>query len=152
MEGIQRSTRKNYSLKIVSSRGGRLRAVRDLDINHAWHLIGALYARVKPNPPREMLFTAGAVPRAGSVEEVYCHPTYLAICLKWGMHEVDASHQLSARIHDAAILLREVLPQSPPPYLRLSAAEVQRVLLRTACLDAYLAGHMWLPERATTPL
>ena len=28
---------------------------------------------------------------------MFCHPTYVCLCFKWGMHEVDASMQLSAR-------------------------------------------------------
>ena len=28
----------------------------------------------------------------------------------------------------------------------LGAAEIQRVLLRKACLDAYLDGNLWLPD------
>lgn len=51
VEGIHRSTGRNHSLKIVSSRGRR-RATRELDPIHAWHLIAALCARTsEPDPP-----------------------------------------------------------------------------------------------------
>ena len=30
----------------------------------------------------------------------------------------------------------------------LGTAEIQRMLLRKACLDAYLDGNLWLPDEA----
>ena len=50
VEGIHRSTGRNHSLKIVSSRGRR-RAMRELDPIHAWHLIAALCARTQSSEP-----------------------------------------------------------------------------------------------------
>ena len=78
MEGVHRQTLKNHALKLVS-RGGRLRVTKVLDTMQVFHLISSV------------------------VDEVYCHPNYVCICFKWGMHEVDASHQLSAWIVDALV-------------------------------------------------
>ena len=65
-----------------------------------------------------------------------------------GTHDPGLRHAYPARsqacILDAAHLLRELIPQSP--YVMLGAAEIQRVLLRKACLDAYLDGNLWLPD------
>ena len=63
------------------------------------------------------------------------------------MHEIDTSHQLSRWIFDATLLLRELLPASTPTqlkYLHFAAPELQRLLLRSTCLDLYLARHLTL--------
>ena len=119
IEGVHRQTHKNHALKLVS-RGGRLRVTKVLDTMQVFHLISSF------------------------VDEVYCHPNYVCICFKWGMHEVDASHQLSAWIVDALHLLRELLPPRKHPYFRLGAHDMQRVLLRTSCLDLYLQSNLFI--------
>jgi len=128
LEGVERSTHKNFSLKIVPrAKGRRLRAVKPLEPLQVSYLI--------------MSF----------VHEVYVHPNYVCVCLKWGMHEIDSSHQLSAWIVEASHLLDELVQSHPSltassrRYLRLSAKELQRLLLRTACLDLYLNSNLWLP-------
>ena len=88
------------------------------------------------------------------MHELFVHPDYVCICLRWGMHEVDASHQLSAWIVEAALLLDELVDSDPRfadhprRHLRLSAKELQRLLLRTACLDLYLHSNLWLPRES----
>ena len=51
--------------------------------------------------------------------------------MKWGMHEVDASHQLSAWVEEAVLLLLELVPaasgQSALAYFRIRAHELQRL-------------------------
>jgi len=119
MEGVHRQTQKNHALKLVP-RGGRLRATKVLDKMQVFHLISSF------------------------VDEVFCHPNYVCVCFKWGTHEVDASHQLSAWIVDALHLLRELLPPSKHPYFRLGAHDMQRVLLRASCLDLYLQSNLFI--------
>ena len=69
--------------------------------------------------------------------------TTFRLTTKWGMHEVDASHQLSAWCVDALHLLRELLPKEQS-YFWLSAQDMQRVLLRTSCLDLYLQSNLFI--------
>lgn len=127
LEGVERATHKNFSLKLVPRAKRRLRAAKPLEPLQVSYLI--------------MSF----------VHEVYVHPNYVCICLKWGMHEIDSSHQLSAWIVEASHLLDELVQSHPlltapgRRYLRLSAKELQRLLLRTACLDLYLHSNLWLP-------
>ena len=75
-------THKNFSLKMVPA-DGRLRASRPLDPMQAFYLICSF------------------------VDEVYRHPSYVAIVMKWGMHEVDASHQLTTSILEPLQLLQQ---------------------------------------------
>jgi hypothetical protein len=84
--------------------------------------------------------------------QVFTHPNYICIVLRWGMHELDASHQISAAIIDVIRLLNELLPkgrsrseQRRLRHLRLSGEVLQRLLLRVACLDAHLKSNLWLP-------
>lgn len=83
---------------------------------------------------------------------MFTHPNYICIVMKWGMHEVDASHQISASIIDAIRLLNELLPhtrsrseQRRLQHLRMSGDVLQKLLLRVACLDAHLKSSLWLP-------
>lgn len=66
--------------------------------------------------------------------------------MRWGMHEVDASHQLSSLVMNALTLLLEVLPdeQRSCKNLQLDGSELQRVLLRSMALDSYLDGHLFI--------
>ena len=67
--------------------------------------------------------------------------------MKWGMHEVDASHQLSSLIAEALQLLDEVLPpkrREQWQYLRLTSREIQQLLLRCLSLDVYLQTHLFI--------
>ena len=65
MEGVDLLSEKNFSLKLIASGDGqRLRATKSLDPMQAFYLICSF------------------------VDEVYCHPRYVAIVMKWGMHEV----------------------------------------------------------------
>ncbi|EOD07008.1 hypothetical protein EMIHUDRAFT_218766 [Emiliania huxleyi CCMP1516] len=78
--------------------------------------------------------------------EVFAHPTFVCVVMRWGMHEVDGSHQLAAVIAEAVRLLRELLPSGGQSrYLRLSSSVLQRLLLRMACLDSHLGDSLWLP-------
>ena len=121
MEGIQQATHKNFSLKFVPTRSGRLRASGALDPLQLCYLICAF------------------------VDDVYFHPEYVCICMKWGMHEVDASHQLSAWVIDALRLIRELLPDAAAcGYMRVTSDELQSLLLRTSCLDLYLQRNLFL--------
>ena len=121
IEGVHRETLKNHSLKIVG-RGGRakLRVVKALDAMQVFELISSF------------------------VDEVYFHPNYVCICFKWGTHEVDSSQQLTAWIVDALHLLRELLPPKQHAHLRLDVQDVQRLLLRTTCLDCYLQQNLFI--------
>lgn len=121
-ECVERKTQRNYSLKMLTSASG-LRATKPLDPMQAFYLICSF------------------------VEEVFCHPQYTAIVMKWGMHEVDSSHQLSCLILEAIQLLSEVLPPERSQkcrYLRLSTREIQQLLLRTLSLDVYLQTHLFI--------
>ncbi|KAL1503705.1 hypothetical protein AB1Y20_012178 [Prymnesium parvum] len=123
MEGVHRQTQKNHSLKIVSLCQGGLRVTRAFDTMQAFHMICSF------------------------VDEVFCHPRYVCICMKWGMHEVDSSHQLSKWIVESARVLLEVLPpkqQKSARYLRLSALDVQHLLLRSTALDLYLQDNLFI--------
>mmetsp|Transcript_62444 Transcript_62444/g.103882 ORF Transcript_62444/g.103882 Transcript_62444/m.103882 type:complete len:276 (+) Transcript_62444:54-881(+) len=128
VEGVEKTTLRNFALKIVHTGKCVWRGNKSLDLMQALHLI------------------------ASFVDEVFCHPNYVCICMKWGMHEVDSSNQLSAWIVDASRLLAELLHGQQPRssrhslYLRVSAHELQRLLLRTACLDLYLNNNLWLPH------
>ena len=111
------------SLKIVSTCSGQLRASKPLDPMHAFYLICSF------------------------VDEVYSHSSYVCLCMKWGMHEVDASHQLSSLVRDALHLLRELLPPDEREgcaHLRLGGKEMQRVLLRSMALDTFLQSNLFL--------
>lgn len=83
---------------------------------------------------------------------MFTHPSHTCVVLKWGTHEVDASFQMSASILDAIRLLAVMLPPARTRearhcarHLRLSGDLIARLLLRMACLDAYLGANLWLP-------
>lgn len=123
MEGVHRQTQKNHSLKIVSLHRNNVRAVKAFDTMQAFHMISSF------------------------VDEIYCHPNYVCICMRWGMHEVDSSHQLSKWIVESARLLFEVLApqeQKTSRYMRLGPLEVQKLLLRSAALDLYLQDNLFI--------
>jgi hypothetical protein len=126
-EGVQRETQRNYSVKIVSrhvtARLGPAGAGRQLDPMQAFYLICSF------------------------VDEVFAQPHSVCLCMKWGCHEVDASHQLSCLILDALDLLRELLPPEERHKcrrLRLNRADLQRVLLRSLALDTFLQSNLYL--------
>lgn len=123
MEGVHRQTQKNHSLKIVSLLRSNSLPTKAMDTMQAFFMICKF------------------------VNEVYCHPNYVCVCMKWGMHELDSSHQLSKWIVESARLLIEVLPpheRKGAQYIRLDAFEVQKLLLRSAALDMYLQNHLFL--------
>ena len=67
--------------------------------------------------------------------------------MKWGMHEVDSSHQLSKWIVESARVLLELLPSNQRDalkYLRLGSTDVQHLLLRSAALDLYLEQSLFI--------
>lgn len=120
VEGVALCGQRNYSLKFVHGHG--VRATRPLDTMQCLHLITSF------------------------VGEVFAHPTFVCVVMRWGMHEVDGSHQLAAVIAEAVRLLRELLPSGGQSrYLRLSSSVLQRLLLRMACLDSHLGDSLWLP-------
>ena len=57
---------------------------------------------------------------------------------------MDSSQQLTAWIVDALHLLRELLPPKQHAHLRLDVQDVQRLLLRTTCLDCYLQQNLFI--------
>jgi len=124
MEGVHRQTQKNHSLKIVSLGGrGTVCATKAFDTMQAFHMICSF------------------------VDEVYCHPSYVCVCMKWGMHEVDSSHQLCKWIVESVRVLLEVLParqRKSSQYLRLGPTDVQHLLLRSAALDLYLMDNLFI--------
>lgn len=138
MEGVERrggsdsaakpEAQRNFSIKIISLPSRKLsrqkadKASKPLDPMQAFYLICSF------------------------VDEVFSHPNFIAVVMKWGMHEVDASHQLSSWIAESLSLLRELLPAERRSrcYLRFSARELQRVLLRSSCLDLYLQTHLFI--------
>ena len=84
---------------------------------------------------------------ASFVEAVYVAPRYVGVVMKWGMHEVDASHQLSCVLLDALELLRELLPterRAESTHYKLDATQVQQLLLRSLSLDVYLQTHLFI--------
>jgi hypothetical protein len=67
--------------------------------------------------------------------------------MRWGMHEVDSSHQLAKWIVETVRLLQDVLPvqqQKVAKYLRFGAATLQHMLLRSAALDLYLQHNLFI--------
>ena len=81
------------------------------------------------------------------VDEVFCHPSYVCVCMKWGMHEVDSSHQLANWVVESVRVLLEVLPpqqQKASQYLRLGPTALQHLLLRSAALDLYLKDNLFI--------
>ena len=44
------------------------------------------------------------------VEEVFIQPNLCCLCFKWGLHEMDSTHQLSCLVLDALMLLIELMP------------------------------------------
>lgn len=123
MEGVHKRTQKNYSLKIISLSHDNVRAVKAFETMQAFHMICSF------------------------VDEVFCHPSYVCICMKWGMHEVDSSHQLGKWIVESAGVMLEVLPaeqRKEAQYLRLGPSEVQQLLLRASALDLYLQDNLFI--------
>lgn len=126
MEGISRTTQHNVSLKLVS-RGAAARLKRA----HA-------SARLDP---MQVLYLVSSF-----VDDVFASKRHVVLCMKWGSHEVDATHQLSCLVLNALDLLHELLPAAdvPTPNLHLQRADLQRVLLRTMALDAFLQDHLYI--------
>jgi len=123
IEGVEHTTQRNFSLKIVSTREAPPRSTTTICPMQAYYLISSF------------------------VDEVYLHPNYMCMCMKWGMHDIDSSHQLSHIILDALCLLLEVLPaeqRARCSYLRLSAIDVQHVLLRSMALDEFLSKNLFI--------
>ena len=84
--------------------------------------------------------------------QVFTHPNYVCIVLRWGMHEVDNSNQISAAIIDVIRLLKDLIPAEASPchqrkwqHLQVSGDVLQKLFLRMLCLDAYLCCNCWLP-------
>jgi len=130
VEGVHRQSQRNYSLKIISRRGAhKLRAAggskRQLDPMRSFYLICSF------------------------VDEVYATADKVCLCMKWGSHEVDASHQMACLVLDALDLLFELLPpnvSSPYEFPKLDSSGLQRLLLRSMALDTFLQDHLWLPD------
>ena len=129
IECVHRASARNYSLNIISSRG-----------LHRLRVSGPSTSKGTMEPMQAFYWISSFV------EEVFSHPNYVAIVLKWGSHDVDSHHQLSVRISDALRLVRELLSpeEARRAYFRLSARELQRLLLRSACLDLYLDLHLYI--------
>ena len=127
VEGVKRDTHKNYSLKIVRWR-------------NAARLSAAATAGARLDPMRAFYLISSFV------DEVFSEPNQITLCMKWGSHEVDVSHQLSCIILNALKLLRELLPPNDQQSacVRLQRTDLQRVLLRTMALDAFLEHHMYI--------
>lgn len=125
IEAVENSSQKNFSLKIVPLNRHRRGSKQPADPMHLMHLISL------------------------TVNDAYCHPNYVCMCMKWGMHEVDSSHQLSTWLVETALLLRELSlwggKQKMDPYVRIPPRELVRILLRTSCLDLYLRSNWELP-------
>ena len=66
--------------------------------------------------------------------------------MRWGMHEVDASDQLSSLIFESLKLILEILPadQTACRNLQIGGADLQSLLLRSMALDTFLQSNLFL--------
>jgi len=80
------------------------------------------------------------------LEELYEGPNHVCLVMRWGSHELDERHELSASVLEALRLLREVVPDAdlPPGGLVLSKADAQRLLLRAVALDCHLQSNLFI--------
>ena len=186
MEGVEITTQRNFSLKLVSTAGlddvfgagvfgggvfgggagaggassvGEARGGNTSPVGGGWGAggwgadgwgaggwwRGLLGARLRPLKPLDPMHSFYLI--ASFVEAVYVAPRYVGVVMKWGMHEVDASHQLSCVLLDALELLRELLPterRAESTHYKLDATQVQQLLLRSLSLDVYLQTHLFI--------
>lgn len=123
-EGVHRKLQRNYSIKIVSRSGLRPEpGIMRLDPMQTFYLVSSF------------------------VDEVFATPRTLALCMKWGTHEVDQAHRMSELVLDALDLLRELLPpgeHSQPKSFRLDREDLQNLLLRSLALDTFLQDNLFL--------
>jgi hypothetical protein len=127
---------KNYSVKFISWRGASYMRQQQASNNGKGKL-----------DPMQAFYLISSF-----VDEVFATPQHLILCMRWGCHEVDATHQLSTLILDAFDLLRELLPpeQRYGRRLRIGKADLQRLLLRSMALDTFMQDHLlleWCSER-----
>lgn len=130
VEGLERQTRKNYSLKMIAVKSAASLRGRDDDESSHKLNMQAFYSI------------------CSFIEEALYNPSYVCIVFKWGLHEMDTNHQLSCLVLDAIQLLLELLPDElkPPKQqcLRIGKGELQRVLLRSMALDTFLQSNLFL--------
>ena len=128
MEGVDRTTQHNFSLKLVSTSPWSSRRIRE---------------RARHEPiDMQAYYSIGSF-----IEEVFCQPGRCCLCFKWGLHEMDSTHQLSCLVVDALMLLIELMPshvRKHAKYLRVGKDQLQRVLLRSMALDAFLQRNLFL--------
>ena len=131
LEAVDRSSDKNYSLKVVHN-PLRLRAPS-----------GKSCPKVEP---LQAFYLICSFVEEVFVEEEHGRPTVLSVVMRWGMHEVDASDQLSSLIFESLKLILEILPadQTACRNLQIGGADLQSLLLRSMALDTFLQSNLFL--------
>ena len=123
VEGLHRKTHRSHALKLLSKDSNRLRTNAQRAHTRACaHQLGRC------------------------VEEVYEGPNHVCIVMAWGMHHLDAEHQIASSVLDALRLLREVLPHAklPSEGYMLRKADAQLLMLRALALDCHLQSHLFI--------